>query len=108
MPRAPRRRGRRGEALLPRGATREADCSTAPPLGTLTRPAGLSPARLACMTTPPGLAARALCAAADEALTEASFRTADFAEAERLFAEARDLAAGDGDRDGEALAVTGL
>ena len=60
------------------------------------------------MTTPPGLAARALCAAADEALTEASFRTADFAEAERLFTEARDLAAGDGDRDGEALAVTGL
>ena len=37
------------------------------------------------MTTPPGLAARALCAAADEALTEASFQTADFAEAERLF-----------------------
>lgn len=36
------------------------------------------------MTTPPGLAARALRAAADEALTEASFRTADFAEAERL------------------------
>ena len=60
------------------------------------------------MTTPPGLAARALCAAADEALTEASFRTADFAEAERLFTEARDLAARDGDRDGEALAVTGL
>jgi tetratricopeptide (TPR) repeat protein len=60
------------------------------------------------MTTPPGLAARALCAAADEALTEASFRTADFAEAERLFTEARDLAARDGDLDGEALAVTGL
>jgi tetratricopeptide (TPR) repeat protein len=60
------------------------------------------------MTTPPGLAARALCAAADEALTEASFQTADFAEAERLFTEARDLAARDGDREGEALAVTGL
>ena len=60
------------------------------------------------MTTPPGLAARALCAAADEALTEASFRTADFAEAERLFTEARDLAVPDGDRDGEALAITGL
>jgi hypothetical protein len=57
------------------------------------------------MTTPPGLAARALCAAADEALTEASFRTADFAEAERLFTEARDLAARDRDRDGEALAT---
>ncbi len=60
------------------------------------------------MTTPPGLAARALCAAADEALTEASFSTADFAEAERLFTEARDLAARDGDRAGEALAITGL
>jgi hypothetical protein len=60
------------------------------------------------MTTPPGLAARALCAAADEALTEASFRTADFAAAERLFAEARDLAAREGDHDGEALAITGL
>src|SRR5215468_1214272 len=60
------------------------------------------------MTTPPGLAVRALCAAADEALTEASFRTADFAEAERLFIEARDLAVADGDRDGEALAITGL
>ena len=60
------------------------------------------------MTTPPGLAARALCAAADEALTEASFQTADFAEAERLFTEARDLAARDGDRESEALAVTGL
>src|SRR5262249_53473639 len=62
----------------------------------------------AVMTTPPGLAARALCAAADEALTEASFRTADFAEAERLFAEARDLAMRDGDREAEALAITGL
>ena len=60
------------------------------------------------MTTPPGLAARALCAAADEALTEASFRTADFAAAERLFTEARELAAGEGDRDGAALAITGL
>ena len=60
------------------------------------------------MTTPPGLAARALCAAADEALTEASFRTADFAAAERLFTEARELTAGEGDRDGQALAVTGL
>jgi len=60
------------------------------------------------MTTPPGLPARALCAAADEALTEASFLTADFAGPERLFTEARDLAARDGDREGEALAVTGL
>jgi hypothetical protein len=60
------------------------------------------------MTTPPGLAARALCAAADEALTEASFRTADFAAAERLFTEAGELAAAEGDRDGAALAITGL
>ena len=66
------------------------------------------PARLAFMTTPPGLPARALCAAADEALTEASFQTADFAEAERLFTEARDLAARGGDREGRALAITGL
>ena len=60
------------------------------------------------MTTPPGLPARALCAAADEALTEASFQTANFAEAERLFTEARDLAAQGGDREGRALAITGL
>ena len=60
------------------------------------------------MTTPPGLAARALCAAADEALTEASFLTAEFAEAERLFTEARDLATRDGDLQCEALAITGL
>jgi hypothetical protein len=60
------------------------------------------------MTTPPDLAARALCAAADEALTEASFLTADFTEAERLFADARDIAAREGDREGAALAVTGL
>jgi hypothetical protein len=74
----------------------------------LARSAVPFPARLASMPTPPGLAASALCAAADEALTEASFRTAHFADAERLFTEARDLAARDGDRDGEALAITGL
>jgi hypothetical protein len=56
------------------------------------------------MTTPPGLAAKALCAAADEALIEGSFRTGDFAEAERLFTDARDIAARDG--DGECLALT--
>ena len=60
------------------------------------------------MTTPPGLPARALSAAADEALTEASFLTADFAEAERLFTEARALAAREGDRAAEALAISGL
>jgi hypothetical protein len=60
------------------------------------------------MTTPPGLAAKALCAAADEALIEGSFRTGDFAEAERLFTDARELAARDGDGECAALAVTGL
>jgi hypothetical protein len=60
------------------------------------------------MTTPPGLAARALCAAADEALIEASFQTGDFTEPERLFAEARDLAADEGDRESAARALTGL
>ena len=60
------------------------------------------------MTTPPDLAVRALCAAADEALTEASFRTGDFADAERMYTEARDLAIQEGDREGEARAITGL
>jgi hypothetical protein len=60
------------------------------------------------MTTPPGLAAKALCAAADEALTEGSFRTGDFTEAERLFSDARNIAARDGQGECLALAVTGL
>ena len=60
------------------------------------------------MTTPPGLAARALCAAADEALTEASFQTGDFTEPEQLYTEARDLAATDGDRESADRALTGL
>jgi hypothetical protein len=60
------------------------------------------------MTTPPGLAAKALCAAADEALTEASFRTGDFTEAERLFTDVREMAVRDGDGECAALAVTGL
>ena len=60
------------------------------------------------MTTPPGLAAKALCAAADEALIEGSFRTGDFAEAERLFTDARDIAARDGAAKCVALAITGL
>jgi hypothetical protein len=54
------------------------------------------------------MAARALCAAADEALTEASFLTADFTEAERLFGEARDSAVRDGDAEVAALALSGL
>ena len=60
------------------------------------------------MTTPPGLAAKALCAAADEALVEGSFRTGDFAEAERLYSDVREIAARDGDGECMALAVTGL
>ena len=60
------------------------------------------------MTTPPGLAAKALCAAADEALIEGSFRTGEFAEAERLFTDARDIAARDGDGECLALTLTGL
>jgi tetratricopeptide (TPR) repeat protein len=45
--------------------------------------------------------------AADEALTEAAFRTGEFTEAERLFDEARTRAERDGDRETEALAVGG-
>ena len=60
------------------------------------------------MTIPPASTARQLCAAADEALTEAAFRTGDFAEADRLFAAARTLAEQDGDRAAEALAIGGL
>ncbi len=60
------------------------------------------------MTFLPGGPARALCAAADEALTEASFCTGEFAAAERLFAQAQALAAGAGDLAGEAFAIGGL
>jgi tetratricopeptide (TPR) repeat protein len=60
------------------------------------------------MTMRSGRTARQLCAAADEALTEAAFRTGKFTEAERLFGEARTLAEQDGDREAEALAVGGL
>ena len=61
------------------------------------------------MTIEPGRTGRDLCAAADEALTEAAFRSGDFAEAERLFGEARALAGRDGDRETEGLgqAVSG-
>ncbi len=52
--------------------------------------------------------ARRLCSAADEALTEAAFRTGEFTEAERLFSQARALAQQEGDREAEALAVGGL
>jgi tetratricopeptide (TPR) repeat protein len=67
------------------------------------RPNTLSP-----MTIQSGRTARQLCAAADEALTEAAFRTGEFTEAERLFGEALTLAEQDGDREAEALAVGGL
>lgn len=60
------------------------------------------------MTIQSGRTARQLCAAADEALTEAAFRTGGFAEAEALFGEARTLAERDGDREAEALAIGGL
>jgi tetratricopeptide (TPR) repeat protein len=60
------------------------------------------------MTFPPDGAARSLCVAADEALTEATFRTGDFAEADRLFTQAQALAAGAGDWTGEAFATGGL
>jgi tetratricopeptide (TPR) repeat protein len=60
------------------------------------------------VTNEPGRTARQLCAAAEEALTEAAFRTGEFAVAESLFAEALTLAEQDGDRVAEALAVGGL
>jgi tetratricopeptide (TPR) repeat protein len=60
------------------------------------------------MTIQSGRTARHVCAAADEALSEAAFRTGDFTGAERLFGEARAIAERDGDREAEALAVGGL
>jgi tetratricopeptide (TPR) repeat protein len=60
------------------------------------------------MTIPLGGAARALCAGADEALTEAAFRTGDLTAAEMLFTEARALAVREGDRASEAFALGGL
>jgi tetratricopeptide (TPR) repeat protein len=60
------------------------------------------------MTIESGETARGLCAAGNEALVEAGFRTGDPTEAERLFGEAESLAARDGDREGEASALLGL
>jgi hypothetical protein len=60
------------------------------------------------MTTGPEGTARALCEAAEEALTEAAFRTGELAQAERLFDAARTRAGRDGDRETEALALGGL
>jgi hypothetical protein len=59
------------------------------------------------VTVEPGTA-RGLCAAADEALTEAAFRTGDFGAADRLFSEARTLAAHAGDQESQARALGGL
>jgi tetratricopeptide (TPR) repeat protein len=59
------------------------------------------------VTVEPGTA-RGLCAAADEALTEAAFRSGELAEAERLFSEARAVAAAAGDRESQARALGGL
>src|ERR1700761_7472887 len=61
------------------------------------------------MTTQPGgTAASELCAAADEALTRASFCTGEFAGAERLFHDAGAAATADGDAAGLARATSGL
>lgn len=61
------------------------------------------------MTTQPGeTAARARFAAADEALTRASFCTGEFAEAEGLLGDAAAAAAADGDAIGLARAASGL
>jgi tetratricopeptide (TPR) repeat protein len=60
------------------------------------------------VTKEPGKTARQLCAAAEEALTEAAFRSGKFTGAESLFGEALTLAGQDGDRVAEALAVGGL
>lgn len=65
-------------------------------------------ASVSFMTTGPGAAIGELCAAADEALTEAAFRTGEFAAAERLFGEALTLAGQHGDRESEARALGGL
>jgi tetratricopeptide (TPR) repeat protein len=63
---------------------------------------------LSSVTAVPGRTARQLCSAAEEALTEAAFRTGEFTDAERLFGEGLTLAGQDGDREAEALAVGGL
>ena len=55
-----------------------------------------------------GRTAPQLCVAAEEALTEAAFRTGEFTDAERLFGEALTLARLEGDREAEALAIGGL
>lgn len=60
------------------------------------------------MAIPPDGPTGPLCTAADEALVQAAFCSGEFAEPERLFAEAQAAAARDGDRAGEAFALGGL
>jgi tetratricopeptide (TPR) repeat protein len=60
------------------------------------------------VTAGPGSAARQLCAAGEEALAEAAFRTGEFSDAGELFGKALARAGRDGDRQAEALAVGGL
>jgi tetratricopeptide (TPR) repeat protein len=60
------------------------------------------------VTTGSRSAARQLCAAGEEALAEAAFRTGEFGDAESLFGKALARAGRDGDRQAEALAVGGL
>jgi tetratricopeptide (TPR) repeat protein len=60
------------------------------------------------VTDASGSAARQLCAAAEEALAEAAFRSGEFSDAESLFGKALALAGRAGDRQAEALAVGGL
>ena len=60
------------------------------------------------MTTGPGRTIGELCAAAEEGLAEAAFRTGEFGYAERLFGEALSMAELHGDRKTEARALGGL
>jgi len=60
------------------------------------------------MTIQSGGSARELCAAADEALTQAWFCTGAFAEAERLFSDAAAAATRDGETAALARAASGL
>jgi tetratricopeptide (TPR) repeat protein len=61
------------------------------------------------MTTEPGASLRAsLCAAAEEALAEAAFRTGEFSDAERVFGQVLTMAELHDDRRAEARARGGL
>jgi len=60
------------------------------------------------MATESGTTAREICAAADEALAEAAFRTGTFNAVAELFGQALARARQDGDREAEARAIGGL